>query len=271
MPTPSTPLSTPETWVIDSRGEQLKSAINQHGRTIDTVLWVDSIASTNDQAKTYLQSSQQALVISNQQTAGRGQAGRTWQSPQGNLYLSLLTSLQHPVSGRLALEVAIAILNSPILSNIDGLSIKWPNDLYFNQAKWGGILIEPVAHQQVIIGVGLNLQPMQDQVKDQQVTDLVSIRGEHIDQLTLAHQTTLALLHACEQFDHGSLQLPTRFAAVDNLLEHTVVVHQAGQADIQGVAMGICPDGALVIQQNNQSNNQQKIIYSGQVRRLKPQ
>lgn len=268
MPTSSSPLSTPDIGAVDSRGEQLKTRLNHHGRSIDTVLWVDSISSTNDQAKTYLQPAQQAVVISNQQTAGRGQAGRVWQSPQGNLYLSLLTSLQHPVSGRLALEVAIALLNTPLLADIDGLSIKWPNDLYFEQAKWGGILIEPVGNQQVVIGVGINLQPMQDRVADQQVTDLVTITGQEVDQLTLAQQTTLALLHACEQFDHGSLQLSTRFAAFDNLLEHAVVVHQAGQADIHGIAMGVCPDGALVIHQHNQ---QQKIVYSGQVRRLKPQ
>lgn len=255
------------TYVVDQRGDTLKVALENHARPIENVLWVDSIASTNDQARSYIQTSNQALVISNRQTAGRGQAGRTWQSPNGNLYLSLLTSLQHPVSGRLALEVAIALLNTPLLADIDGLKIKWPNDLYFNQAKWGGILIEPVSNQQVIIGVGLNLMPMQDRVADQQVTDLQSITGKSIDKLQLALQTTLALLHACEQFDHGSLQLPTRFAAFDNLLEEAVVITQAGQAAIEGIAMGICPDGALLVQQNDQ----QKIIYSGQVRKLTPQ
>jgi BirA family biotin operon repressor/biotin-[acetyl-CoA-carboxylase] ligase len=270
MSSTSSSLTTPDTWVIDPRGAQLSSALQAHARTLDHVLWVEQLHSTNDHAKTYLAAAkhQHVLVISNQQSAGRGQAGRIWQSPQGNLYLSLLTTLQHPVSGRLALEVAIALLNTPMLSNIDSLSIKWPNDLYHHQAKWGGILIESVAHQQVVIGVGINLQPMQDQVQDQAVTDLGSITSQPIDQLELALQTTLALLHACEQFDHGSMQLATRFAAFDNLLQKAVVVHQAGQADIQGIAMGICPDGALVIQQANQ---QQKIIYSGQVRQLKPQ
>lgn len=250
----------------DPRGNTLRYGLKLHGVTgLDPIVWLPSTSSTNDVAKAINSHAlTSALVISNQQQAGRGQAGRTWQSPKGNLYLSLRWTLQHPVSGRLALEVALALVNMPILAHHAGLQIKWPNDLYFNGAKWGGILIEPLHDNQVVIGVGLNLQPMQAQVSDQQVIDLEAITGQQLDITELAIQTTLALIHACQQFDHGSLELPTRFAAFDALLQQQVRVHIPAQADLQGTIMGIQPDGALILS----TAAGQKIIYSGQVRAL---
>lgn len=248
----------------DPRVNTLRYGLKLHGVTgLDPIVWLPSTSSTNDVAKGINSHAlTSALVISNQQQSGRGQAGRTWQSPKGNLYLSLRWTLQHPVSGRLALEVALALVNMPILAHHAGLQIKWPNDLYFNGAKWGGILIEPLHDNQVVIGVGLNLQPMQAQVSDQQVTDLQAITGQALDVTELAVQTTLALIHACQQFDHGSLELPTRFAAFDALLQQQVVVHSPAQTDVQGTIIGIQPDGALLLNTLNGT----KVIYSGQVR-----
>lgn len=250
----------------DPRVNTLRYGLKLHGVTgLDPIVWLPSTSSTNDVAKAINSHAlTSALVISNQQQAGRGQAGRTWQSPKGNLYLSLRWTLQHPVSGRLALEVALALVNMPILAHHAGLQIKWPNDLYFNGAKWGGILIEPLHDNQVVIGVGLNLQPMQAQVSDQQVTDLQAITGQALDVTELAVQTTLALIHACQQFDHGSLELPTRFAVFDALLQQQVVVHSPAQTDVQGTIIGIQPDGALLLNTLNGT----KVIYSGKVRAI---
>ncbi|RYY79322.1 MAG: biotin--[acetyl-CoA-carboxylase] ligase [Moraxellaceae bacterium] len=245
----------------DPRVNALCYGLKLHGvSSLERIMWLSTTTSTNDMAKQG--DTGAALVISNQQQAGRGQAGRSWQSPKGNLYLSLRWTLQHPVSGRLALEVALALVNMPILAHHAGLQIKWPNDLYFKDAKWGGILIEPLHDNQVVIGVGLNLQPMQVQVSDQQVTDLTAIIGQALDVTELAVQTTQALIQACQQFDHGSLELPVRFAGFDALMDRAVVIHSAAQPDIQGKMLGIQPDGALIVSTAEGT----KIIYSGQVR-----
>jgi BirA family biotin operon repressor/biotin-[acetyl-CoA-carboxylase] ligase len=251
-----------------AKAEQLKIQLGEQYYDIDTVQWLEQTSSTNDIARQF-EGKGNTLIISDLQLSGRGQAGRVWQSPGGNLYLSLLASLHHAVSGRLALEVALGLSNIPMLTGIHDIQIKWPNDLYYQiakgqQAKWGGILIEPLHQNQVIIGVGINLVPMQDQVQDQSVTDLSSIMGKPVDRFELAYQVTQALFHACEHFDHGSFQLATRFAAFDALLEQPVIVTQAGQPDIQGEAIGIQADGALLIN----AADRQHVIYSGHVRPL---
>lgn len=262
---PSTPLPSAG---HQARADQLKTQLSNQFYDIETVQWLAEAGSTNDIARSF-EGKGNTLIISDLQLSGRGQAGRVWQSPSGNLYLSLLAGLHHAVSGRLALEVALALANIPILTGIHDIQIKWPNDLYYQQAKgqqckWGGILIEPLHQNQVVIGVGINLVPMQDQVRDQQVTDLSSILGKQIDRYELAYQVTQALFHACEHFDHGSLQLSTRFAAFDALLEQQVVVSQTGQPDIQGEAFGIQADGALIVS----DADKQHVIYSGHVRPL---
>ena len=246
----------------DPRVKQLKANLIDSGLGhIEHVAWFNHIGSTNDAIK---QLNAPALVISNQQTAGRGQAGRAWYSPTGNLYLSLLCTLQHPLSGRLALEVALSLVNMPLLGHHAGLGIKWPNDLYFNQAKWGGILIEPLHDNKVVIGVGINLNPMPHTIDNQEVTDLSTILGEKIDPLVLATQTTVALIDACNTFEHGSLELTKRFASFDIFLEQKVTVSNAAQADLVGTVIGIQADGALRLS----CADGIKIIYSGQVRPL---
>ncbi len=143
--------------------------------------------------------------IADQQTKGKGTKGRSWHSPPGlNLYLSLLWPFERdpnqlsgqtrdPLSG-LSLMVGLSVLQTLAACGIDqqqypSLGLKWPNDVFCNGAKLGGILIE--ASQQatpalgprsnsatensnapmlqacttpVIVGIGLNVYPSAEAV-----------------------------------------------------------------------------------------------------------
>ena len=132
------------------------------------------------------------LLTADMQTAGRGQRTRSWQSPRGNVYLSLYHPMTIPVSGLLSLIVGLELAKMPIIQRLNrqlhaqGLTpigVKWANDLGFyapsiatpsgdihpqnamtinHFQKLAGILIEPVWHLGklvgVVIGVGLNVQ-----------------------------------------------------------------------------------------------------------------
>ena len=105
------------------------------------------------------------------QTAGRGQAGNSWESEKGkNLLFSTL--LRYPdVSAadqwRLSMLVAVAVkeaivsILSPLASRLSPLTIKWPNDIYYNDQKLVGILIEnTLSGRQIaytIAGIGINV------------------------------------------------------------------------------------------------------------------
>ncbi|MEC3911339.1 biotin--[acetyl-CoA-carboxylase] ligase [Sphingobium sp. CR2-8] len=92
------------------------------------------------------------------QTGGRGRMGRTWDSPDGNLYCSTLVRLlpNDPLPHTLALVAANAV-HALIAPLCDGQArIKWPNDILVDGAKIAGILLER-AGDAIIVGIGINV------------------------------------------------------------------------------------------------------------------
>jgi BirA family biotin operon repressor/biotin-[acetyl-CoA-carboxylase] ligase len=110
------------------------------------------------------------------QVSGRGRQGRVWISPPGNLYASTLVRLQpeDPPAPTLALLAAVA-LNETLARLVEGVSIKWPNDLVVNGAKLAGILLER-QHNAVILGFGVNLADHPD-LPDRAVTSVKVLAG----------------------------------------------------------------------------------------------
>ena len=134
------------------------------------------IGSTNDEAKALARAgaAQGTLVWADEQTEGRGRRGRTWQSPPGNLYLSLVLRPGGPPARAaqlgfvtaLALAESVEALTGPTLD----LRCKWPNDLLANGRKLAGILLESEtsdidAIDFVVIGAGANLASRPDDVE----------------------------------------------------------------------------------------------------------
>lgn len=121
--------------------------------------------STNTEALAHLRAGGGPLLLSAaRQTAGRGRLGRAWQSDDAALTFSLATTLPAALdlSGlSLAVGCTVAdVLDAPG----ERIQLKWPNDLFLDGAKLGGILIEtvpmPGERRGVVIGIGLNLQPL---------------------------------------------------------------------------------------------------------------
>jgi BirA family biotin operon repressor/biotin-[acetyl-CoA-carboxylase] ligase len=128
----------------------------------------DRVASTNDEALRLAEAGAPAgtVVWAGEQTRGRGRHGRTWASPPGNLYASVLLrpDCQMAVAAQLSLVAGLALgealvgLGPPDLD----LQLKWPNDVLIDGAKTAGILIEGASDAAgraawVIVGSGVNL------------------------------------------------------------------------------------------------------------------
>ena len=108
------------------------------------------------------------VVVTDCQTAGRGQRGNSWESAPGlNLTFSVLIRPEPPVSAseQYALSEAVATAIVETLDNLvpepEQLQIKWPNDIYYGNCKLAGILIENSlsgsAVTRSIAGVGINI------------------------------------------------------------------------------------------------------------------
>ncbi len=127
----------------------------------------DQIDSTNSHlaALTYVHPEKTGIVcLAEQQTAGRGRRGRQWVSPFGsNIYCSILWRFaEGPASlSGLSLAIGVAVIEALKIHGIQDVGLKWPNDIYWQQKKLGGILVEVSGETDgpcsAVIGLGLNL------------------------------------------------------------------------------------------------------------------
>lgn len=244
----------------DLATRQLQQLLNAKNQFPEIVLLKTTTTSTNDDMREIAQKGiSSGLVCSTQQTQGRGQHQRQWSSPEGNIYLSTLIQTKTALDGRVALEVALNILQMP---NLQGLSlqIKWPNDLYSAQGKWGGILVEPLSPHQAIVGVGINLNTPPVENADQPITSLAMLGLAHTDRLTLIAELYTAIQQASEWFEHGSYNLAERFNHHAIWLNQQVEFEHA-QGKLQGRFQGISNDGAVLIKTDHV-----QAFYQGRLR-----
>ena len=105
-------------------------------------------------------------ILARRQSAGRGRQGRGWESPAGNLYLSVLlrpaVPLREAPQWSFVAAVALAETLKPLLPHDASLTLKWPNDLLLHGAKAAGILVDTgVAASNTLdwlcIGIGVNI------------------------------------------------------------------------------------------------------------------
>lgn len=101
------------------------------------------------------------VVVADRQTAGYGQHGRSWHSDAGGLYASVFLGADaiSPVFTLLAGVAAIDACRE--VSAAGGLGLKWVNDLVWGGRKLGGILTEVCHRKWLILGVGINLRPVE--------------------------------------------------------------------------------------------------------------
>lgn len=123
------------------------------------------VTSTNDVLKKLADEGAQegTVIAARTQTCGRGRMDRTWISPKGNLYMSLLLRPEFPVKEILKLTLLSACAVADAVKKTTSLSptLKWPNDLLLNGKKVCGILCEGSfaknAFQYLIAGIGVNV------------------------------------------------------------------------------------------------------------------
>jgi BirA family biotin operon repressor/biotin-[acetyl-CoA-carboxylase] ligase len=123
-----------------------------------------SLASTNDLVRERaLGGEPEGLVVrAGIQTRGRGRHGRSWASPTGNLYCSMLLRPERPLAEAATLSLVIGLsLADTLAEEAPGPELKWPNDVMVGGAKLAGILLESVivgAKAPVIVaGIGVNV------------------------------------------------------------------------------------------------------------------
>ncbi len=191
-----------------------------------------------------------------QQTAGRGRRGKSWQSPfGGNIYCSLLWPFTAGISqlGGLSLAAGVAIGRALRECGLHRFGLKWPNDILVDGRKLAGILLEVVGEASgpcsVVIGVGINvkLPPSKMLMVDQPWTDVESAVGQPVRRNQLAGVVLGHLVDALRVFEQTGLSsFIDEWNRQDVFLGREVAL-LVGNKKISGIAQGIDPSGALVL------------------------
>jgi BirA family biotin operon repressor/biotin-[acetyl-CoA-carboxylase] ligase len=165
----------------------------------DPFIILPTIDSTNIYATSQLHArmaSHGAAWFALEQTAGKGQRGKTWKASVGeNIILSVLVNPPSPApSDIFQLSCLAALACYDLFKNFapDLSAIKWPNDLYLGDRKAGGILIENIIQGNVwkhaIIGMGLNINQSIFEPELPNPTSLKITTGQHYDAEQLARK-----------------------------------------------------------------------------------
>jgi len=155
------------------------------------------------------------LVIANEQTAGRGRGGKSWQSsPGAGLWLTLIERPSDTSGlGVLSLRVGLAAAEALDRFAPEPIRLKWPNDLYIDQGKLGGILVEARWREQAVewvaIGLGVNVQApknVETAAGLEPGTDRLDVLGELVPAVLAAARATGPLqADEMEKFDARDL------------------------------------------------------------------
>ncbi len=217
------------------------------------------LGSTNDRARLAAQSASAKLpllIIAEEQTAARGQRKRDWWTGRGNLAFSLLLDADRGTTVRdrgppLALLAALAIVKT-IEPHVAPrrVGLHWPNDVYVEDRKIAGILVEVLADGRPIVGIGLNVNsrladaPEALQATATTMTELcgrtfhrtellidLMARFESTVQLAASHPQRIA-----EGIDELCLQKGQRLSV------------ETGDKSVTGQCAGIAADGALLLE-----------------------
>lgn len=198
------------------------------------------------------------------QTSGRGRRGRSWVSPFGsNIYFSLYWKLENGLAATmgLSLAVGIAVVNALEQLGCSNLKLKWPNDIYWNNKKLAGVLIELSAQSggaaHIVIGVGINVE-LDDRFNveiGQPWIDLKSILGKGNQRNKLANELLSSLHETMLSFENNGLSpFIERWKALDNYIEQRITL-QLGATNIEGICKGIDAQGAILLDINGQQHS----------------
>lgn len=210
--------------------------------------------STNDALKRLPDAPHGTVLVTGRQTGGRGRQGRSFASPEGGVYLSVLLRPRAAAADLLHLTPMTAVAARRAIFDTCGVAaeIKWPNDLVFEGRKLVGILTELTQKDGetcAIIGVGVNCNTEDDslppEVRDM-ATSLRKITGKTVDPNELARNLVkqLALLDAALLTEKNAW-LAEYAAACVTVGKQVQVV--AGAARKTAFAEGIDENGALLV------------------------
>ena len=246
--------------------DRARERVNGLGGLGSTILYFPTIGSTNDVALALAAQGDRdgAIVIADEQTAGRGRRGRAWFSPPGSgVYVSVVLApgraRSDPARATTLLTVTVGVALAEAIEAATALrvDIKWPNDLVVARRKLAGILAEGAGSASstatLVIGFGINVSAAAypPELGDR-ATSLETELGRPIDRAALCAETLVSLSRRYADLLDG------RFDAILDAWRDRApssrgarVMWQGASGTQTGITAGVDDRGALLVRIDN--------------------
>ena len=198
------------------------------------------------------------VVISEKQTAAKGRSGKSWESPLGGIWLSVILRphVDHSRIPLITLATGVAVAKSLEKVGIENPEIKWPNDIMINGKKVCGILTEAIAKfntiETVIVGVGidanLNLDVFPEDLKDGTTTvekELGQKRNEN-ELIKIFFEEFEKIINIFNEKEYE--QILKEWRKYSYTIGKIVEVREPYNKYYDGYVVGIGKEGALIVE-----------------------
>ncbi|QGJ70115.1 Biotin--[acetyl-CoA-carboxylase] ligase [Planctomycetales bacterium 10988] len=240
---------------------------------IRTLWFEETVGSTNTELRERIGRDRwhpPILMLTEKQTAGRGRGNHRWWAGPGSLAFSVLINgsqwnwpegRQLPIS--LAVGVAMVEAIQSFLPNLP-VGLHWPNDLYIEGQKIGGILIEGLPKNRWILGIGVNINNSQQWAPLElrnRLTSLIDLKGKKIDRTEILEKALDGLAEILPGLSSLSSNWSEKFDLYCSQKGEMLQVFQ-GEKIIRGICEGIAADGGLRLM----TEHGQQTVYTGSLR-----
>jgi BirA family biotin operon repressor/biotin-[acetyl-CoA-carboxylase] ligase len=220
---------------------------------------VKSCPSTNDLAKELALSGEEegTVVISDEQTEGRGMKGRKWYSARKKgIYLSVILRPARTNTSLLPIVAGLAVVEAVFDSVGLRIKLRWPNDLIWGKKKLGGILCEGGflgnRINYAILGIGLNVNQGRDDFPGEirhQATSLKLILKERMDEKAVLGNLWPALNHWYGRFVQNEKdKIICNFQENSTLVPGKEITLITQNREVSGIYRGIDSQGGLILE-----------------------
>ncbi|GJM27531.1 MAG: biotin--[acetyl-CoA-carboxylase] ligase [Cyclobacteriaceae bacterium] len=213
------------------------------------------------------------VIVTNNQTAGKGQRGNKWESEPGqNLTLSAMVKPYFlPIAKQFDLTVITSLAIVHTLENFELTSarVKWPNDIYYHDDKIAGILIENTVRatqlEWAVLGIGLNVN--QQQFKVGNATSISLVSGKELELQQVLNKLLVHLNRNYQKLKSG-LQEELRDEYTQKLMwinQRRTFREKDNEESFNGMIVRVTESGKLVIQtkQTERSYDFKEIVFVG--------
>jgi BirA family biotin operon repressor/biotin-[acetyl-CoA-carboxylase] ligase len=204
------------------------------------------------------------VVLAEVQTGGRGRLSRSWRSPPGGIWMSLILKPKMPLAQAYSINMAVGVAIARTLIRLYGIrpGIKWPNDILINERKLCGILIEVSAEidrlEYAVVGIGINANVNVDDFPDDwNATSLSREIGGQVSRTQLIQALLLEIEKAYNQI--GSTEICSEWRDRSVTLGRLVRVTSL-EVDLEGYAVSLSEDGALEIELLGEPGTVRRIV-----------